>query len=221
MFMEHTGNLIVRFPGQWFIMDAQTKIIVNDLLHSTHSFINGFSATIPITSDRLTLKVVIGGLRSTTYELNGLERGKDYVMELLYSTTWGKFSKEYRLSEQQATTTQAKNKKPNYYLVLISLALVLLSLATGFGNTAFLFFVTIVTAIFVAIRREKWGKKQTINNSITKPTNDDYKKRTLLPIEEKNNDNQVDELNKFFELKEKGAITEEEYNAKKRQLLNQ
>lgn len=93
------GTITVRFSGKWFIFDYKTKLFVNGTLHSTHSTKKGFNVSIPIQSDNIILKLVLGGMKSTTYELQELEKNKNYVMELTYSELWGRYSTKFNLWE--------------------------------------------------------------------------------------------------------------------------
>lgn len=93
------GVINITFAGQWFVMDAKTKIYVENNLHSTHSTKEGFNAEIPITSSYMNIKVEISGIKSTTYTLQNLDPQKGYIMQLAYNDTWGKYSKEYNLIE--------------------------------------------------------------------------------------------------------------------------
>lgn len=96
---DKQGILTVRFPGQWFLVDAKTKIFVNGNLHSTHSTKNGFNAEMPIEMENMTIKVVLAGLKSTSFDLINLKRTNNYVLELKYNDTWGKYSDEPNFSE--------------------------------------------------------------------------------------------------------------------------
>ncbi len=109
------GNLYVSFPGEWLLVDSSTKIFVDGNLHSTQSIKNGFNVEIPIISAKITLKLVLGGLRTTTYELNGLDISKDYSMRISYSSTMGKYSNEFTLSEikHQPPSSQEANQDNN------------------------------------------------------------------------------------------------------------
>ena len=93
------GVLTVSFGGQWFLFDAKTKLFVNDELHSTHSIKNGFSVKIPIVSDKMVIKVVLMSIKTTIYELEELDKSKDYSFGLIYDTVWGKYSDKFNLTE--------------------------------------------------------------------------------------------------------------------------
>lgn len=96
---QKKGELTISFPGQWFLFDAKIKLFVNKELHSTHSIKKGFSVQIPITSSDLNLKVILGGMKSTVYEINELKTNENYELELVYDDTWGKFSKKFNFTE--------------------------------------------------------------------------------------------------------------------------
>lgn len=96
---ESTGTLTVRFDGQWFIFDVKTQLFVDNKLHSTHSTKRGFNAVIPITSDRLLIKVVLMSMKSTEFELEELDKSKDYTLILKYDTAWGKYSNKFQIVE--------------------------------------------------------------------------------------------------------------------------
>jgi len=93
--------LTITFPGQWFLLDSKIKVFIDGKLHSVHSIKNGFSISIPITSDEIKIQVVLGGMRSTIYNLNGFEIGSNYTMMLIYNTVLGKFGKEYKLLKEE------------------------------------------------------------------------------------------------------------------------
>lgn len=113
-----TGILSIRFEGQWFLFDVKTKLFVNHEFHSSHSTKNGFNVDIPISSNKIFLKVVLAGFRSTTYEIEDLDPSKNYIMELTYSDFLGKYSNNFNLryqinenevSEKVNTTHRSKN----------------------------------------------------------------------------------------------------------------
>jgi hypothetical protein len=93
------GMLKISFGGQWFLFDAKTKLFIDDKLHSTHSTKQGFSVDIPIEKSKLNIKVTLGGMKSTTYELDELELNKQYELDLIYDNIWGKYSKKFNFSE--------------------------------------------------------------------------------------------------------------------------
>ncbi len=93
------GVLNIKFNGQWFLFDAKTKLFVNGILHSTHSTKNGFDVDIELTSDKISLKLVLAGTKSTTYELSELDLNKNYKMELEYNNTWGRYSNKFNFIE--------------------------------------------------------------------------------------------------------------------------
>jgi hypothetical protein len=94
-----SGILSISFAGHWFIVDASTELFINDELHSTHSTKSGFSVSIPIQSDKIILKLVLGGMRTTTYEIEELDATKNYSMELIYSDMWGRYSNKFKFNE--------------------------------------------------------------------------------------------------------------------------
>lgn len=96
---DKQGILTVRFAGQWFLIDAKTKIFVNGNLHSIHSTKGGFNAEIPIEKENMTIKVVLAGLKSTSFDLTNLQMTNNYLLELKYNDTWGKYSDEPIFSE--------------------------------------------------------------------------------------------------------------------------
>ena len=87
------------FGGQWSLFDAKTKLFINDELHSTHSIKNGFSVKIPIESDKMIIKVVLMSVKTTTYELEELDKSKDYSFGLIYDRVWGNYSDKFNLIE--------------------------------------------------------------------------------------------------------------------------
>src|SRR5665213_2464629 len=87
------------YDDQWFLFDAKTKLFVNDELHSTHSIKNGFNVKIPIVSDKMVIKVVLMSIKTTIYELEELDKSKDYSFGLIYDTVWGKYSDKFNLTE--------------------------------------------------------------------------------------------------------------------------
>lgn len=97
---NNTGILTLAYPGQWFLVDMKTKIKVNGQEHSTHSIKKGFTVDLPITSATMQIEVALGGIKSTKYELAGLDTATNYTMNLNYSDTMGKFSKDYKLVKE-------------------------------------------------------------------------------------------------------------------------
>lgn len=93
------GYITVSFAGKWFLFDAKVKILVDDKLHSKHSIKKGFSQNIPLVSSKMKLKIVLGGMKSTTFKLDELDLNKSYDLELEYDNTWGKFSDECNFKE--------------------------------------------------------------------------------------------------------------------------
>lgn len=93
------GSLKISFGGQWFLFDAKTKLFIDDKLHSSHSTKQGFSIDVPIEKSKLNIKVMLGGMKSTTYQIDELELNKQYELELIYDNTWGKYSKKFNFSE--------------------------------------------------------------------------------------------------------------------------
>ncbi|GAA4465443.1 hypothetical protein GCM10023093_17630 [Nemorincola caseinilytica] len=106
------GTLNINFPGQWFIVDSKVKIHIDGKLHSTHSIKDGFSVSIPITKDEMQVQVVLGSIKSTMYKLTGLDRTAGYDMKLIYSDTWGKFSKDYKLTKDGEPATNQHHDEP-------------------------------------------------------------------------------------------------------------
>jgi hypothetical protein len=96
---EQNGILTISFSGQWFLFDAKTKLFVNDDLHSTHSTKQGFNVRIPIMTDKISIKVVLASIKSTVYELQELDKSKDYTLGLIYDTAWGKYSNKFNITE--------------------------------------------------------------------------------------------------------------------------
>ncbi len=96
---EKQGVFTVSFDGQWFLIDIKTKIFVNDQLHSSHSTKKGFSTDIPFKSEVISLKVSIGGLKSTTYKISDLDIKANYHLRLEYDNTWGKYASNYNLEQ--------------------------------------------------------------------------------------------------------------------------
>ena len=94
-----TKILTVGFKGQWFLFDAKTQLFVNNVLHSTHSTKQGFSVQIPITSEKISIKVVLMSIKSTVYDLEELDKSKDYSLGLIYDTAWGKYSNKFNIVE--------------------------------------------------------------------------------------------------------------------------
>ncbi|MDR7210921.1 hypothetical protein [Flavobacterium piscis] len=96
---EQNGILTISFSGQWFLFDAKTKLFVNDDLHSTHSTKQGFNVRIPIITDKISIKVVLASIKSTLYELQELDKSKNYTLGLIYDTAWGKYSNKFNITE--------------------------------------------------------------------------------------------------------------------------
>lgn len=94
-----TGMLTVSFGGQWFLFDAKTQLFINNELNSIHSTKQGFSVKIPIISEKMTIKVVLMSMKSTVYELEELDKSKDYSLGLIYDSTWGKYSNKFKITE--------------------------------------------------------------------------------------------------------------------------
>ncbi|PCI98009.1 MAG: hypothetical protein COB15_06655 [Flavobacteriales bacterium] len=93
------GAINISFEGQYFLFDTKTKIFIDGVEHSSHSTKSGFSVDIPIESDIMNIKVSLGGVKSTTYDLTELDLFKKYYLRLSYDTTWGKYSKKINFSE--------------------------------------------------------------------------------------------------------------------------
>lgn len=91
--------LTISFSGQWFLFDAKTKLFVNNDLHSIHSTKQGFNVRIPIITDKISIKVVLASIKSTVYELEGLDKSKDYTLSLIYDVNWGRYSKKFNIIE--------------------------------------------------------------------------------------------------------------------------
>ncbi|GEC72233.1 hypothetical protein SAMN05443543_103373 [Flavobacterium flevense] len=96
---EQNGILTISFSGQWFLFDAKTKLFVNDDLHCTHSTKQGFNVRIPIITDKISIKVVLASIKSTLYELQELDKSKNYTLGLIYDTAWGKYSNKFNITE--------------------------------------------------------------------------------------------------------------------------
>lgn len=97
---EIQGVLTISFSGQWFLIDAKTKLSINGVLHSTHSTKKGFKVDIPINFDKISLKATIAGLKSTVYDISGLNANTNYEFELIYDTLYGKYSDDFKLTEK-------------------------------------------------------------------------------------------------------------------------
>jgi hypothetical protein len=93
------GVLTVNFPGVWTVIDVKTKLFVNDELHSTVSTKNGFNIKLPIKSENITLKLQITSEESTSFEIEELDKLKNYTMIVDYSRMWGKYSSKFKFSE--------------------------------------------------------------------------------------------------------------------------
>ncbi|MFT6443640.1 MAG: hypothetical protein ACJASM_003202 [Salibacteraceae bacterium] len=97
----HEGVLTVKWGGQFALIDMKVQLYVNEDHHSTQSFRKGFSVEIPIITDKLKVRVenkVITGTNSITYEIEEIEQGKDYLLELSYDDLGSRFHKEFNLS---------------------------------------------------------------------------------------------------------------------------
>ena len=93
------GAINISFEGQYFLFDTKTKIFIDGIEHSSHSTKSGFSVDIPVKRDTMNIKVSLGGMKSTTYDLSELDLFKKYYLRLSYDTTWGKYSKKIIFSE--------------------------------------------------------------------------------------------------------------------------
>ena len=96
---ENPGTIMVSFEGQYFLFDAKTKIFLNGNLHSTHSTKKGFAVLIAFSDDSIELKVSLAGVKSTIYTIDELDVKKEYFLTLEYDTTWGKYSNEFKFTE--------------------------------------------------------------------------------------------------------------------------
>lgn len=96
---DSNGTLWVKFPGQWFLFDMKTKIFANGNLIASESTKQGFDVKVPLTSDKITLKIALGRLKSTVFELSDINQTKNYNLKLEYDNSWGKFSKESKIEE--------------------------------------------------------------------------------------------------------------------------
>ena len=112
------GTLTISFDGQWLLLDATTKLFINDVLHSTHSTKEGFKVTIPIASSKVFVKTMISSSAATIYDLVGLDESKNYHLKLTYSAAWGRYSDKINLTEEggspdeQVTVKSNSNKHP-------------------------------------------------------------------------------------------------------------
>ena len=92
------GTLRINFKGAPALWSFATKLYINNLYHSTLSTKKGFTISIPIPSKRLTIKLIWGELKTTSYELEELEIGKNYYVELLWDRSIGSYSNECHFS---------------------------------------------------------------------------------------------------------------------------
>lgn len=92
--LEQTKITII-FKGQWFLFDAKTSIYVDGELISVESTKKGFEVVVPLKSPEMKIKVELGGMKSTTYELSEIDMTKNCLFELIYDNMWGKYSKGY------------------------------------------------------------------------------------------------------------------------------
>lgn len=119
------GFLTVSFDGQSFTFDAETKLFINDELHSKHSTINGFSVEIPILSDKMEIKVVLMSIKTTIYELEELDKSKDYFFGLIYDNVWGRYSDKINLTRMiKVKAKHSISNKPKFLLLMICFAIV-------------------------------------------------------------------------------------------------
>lgn len=93
------GNFILSFKGNWSLFDAKTKIFINNELCFTESTKNGFEVSFPIESAQIKLKMVVGGVNSTIFDIKEIELHKNYKMELSFDRTCGKYNNNFKIIE--------------------------------------------------------------------------------------------------------------------------
>ncbi|WP_116786856.1 SHOCT domain-containing protein [Flavobacterium psychrotrophum] len=97
--MNKKGDIRLVFAGcKGFFFDVKTKIFINGTLLSAESTKRGFDLIAPISGRELSIRLVLGGMKSTTYEITEIEPNKDYTMTFSYDLTWGKYSNNFNLS---------------------------------------------------------------------------------------------------------------------------
>lgn len=92
-------KLILKFKGQFFLFDVKTKIYIDDVFHSKQSTKRGFQVEIPLTKSNMKIKVSIGGIRNSTYNLSDLDPNSTYVVSLHYNTILGQYSNQLDITK--------------------------------------------------------------------------------------------------------------------------
>ena len=135
------GTLTISFDGQWLLLDATTKLFINDVLHSTHSTKEGFKVVIPIASSKVFVKTMIVSSAATIYDLVGLDESKNYHLKLTYSAAWGRYSDKINLTEEgvspdeQVTVKSNSNKHPvKVYVYAFIIMFLFLGISLVFKN---------------------------------------------------------------------------------------
>ena len=92
---DKVGQLTICWPGVWVLVDAKVHVTVNDEHIGDYSFKNCFAVSVPITSNKMVVKISVG-LSRFKKKLN-LQMGANYRLDLSYNRTWGKISSTLRV----------------------------------------------------------------------------------------------------------------------------
>jgi len=93
------GEIRINWEGMWMIVDTKVKVLVNGDLQHEASFKKGFEYKLPLENDTYDFEIRLGSMKSTKFTLSELDIKTNYLIELEYNNTWGKFSKNINLKE--------------------------------------------------------------------------------------------------------------------------
>jgi hypothetical protein len=92
---EPIGKLNIVWKGRFFLIDVNTKVIIDDKLFSTESTKNGFNLSIPLSNPSLHIKLKMS-FREKNYTLE-LDPNKNHTFELGFNAVDGMYSDSYKL----------------------------------------------------------------------------------------------------------------------------
>jgi hypothetical protein len=99
MVQTKKGKFTLGFKGSWSLFDAKTKIFINNELLFTESTKNGFEVSFPIQNSEIKVKLLVGGINSTVYNIEEIELHKNYKLTLNFDKTSGKYSNQFNIVE--------------------------------------------------------------------------------------------------------------------------
>jgi hypothetical protein len=93
------GIFTLNFKGNWSVFDATTKIYIDNELLFTESTKKGFEVSFPIQSSEIKLRLVVGGVNSTIYNIDEIEPYKNYKLILNFDKMVGKYNNQFNIVE--------------------------------------------------------------------------------------------------------------------------